>query len=189
MTAAAKVNAWKQRLALLPDQLMFSRFPIDKRTVFHATELSFAFTNLKPVIPGHVLVSPIRVVDRVSSLTPSELSDLFHSAQLVGDAVLKLHPHADSLTMTIQDGPSAGQSVSHVHVHVMPRWATDPFNSSEEGNDSIYSAINQSEEHVARIIPRVDAPDYVEARRREEMVKESLSLRGAVELLLAIRAD
>ena len=176
------ITAWKQRLAGLPEQLLFSRFPIDRRTVFHATELTFAFTNLKPVIPGHVLISPIRVVDRISHLSPSELSDLFSCAQLVGDAVLKAHPHADSLTMTIQDGPSAGQSVKHVHIHIMPRWPTDRFNGSAEGNDAVYAEINSRECELGTAgHPRVDESADTEARRREEMVEEADYLRTFIE--------
>lgn len=45
---------------------------------------------------------------------------MFQSAQTIGKKIEKFHD-AESLTITIQDGPEAGQSVPHVHVHVMPR--------------------------------------------------------------------
>lgn len=179
------ITSWKQCLQALPEQLLFSKFPIDRRTVFYATDKTFAFTNLKPVIPGHVLVSPIRVVDRLSQLTTSEISDLFACAQLVGDAVLKAHPHADSLTVTVQDGPSAGQSVKHVHVHIMPRWPTDRFNASAEGNDSVYAAINDKECELHSSGPRVDESSDTEERRREAMIEEASYLRQILESLLA----
>ena len=187
--AMSTINAWKQRLAALPESLVFWKFPIDRRTVFHVTESTFAFTNLKPVIPGHVLVSPIRVVDRLSQLSTAEIADLFSCAQVVGDAVLKAHPHADSLTYTVQDGPSAGQSVKHVHVHVMPRWGTDRFNNSEAGNDAVYADINKSECELGSRGPRVDESDNVEARRREEMIHEADELRQVVEDLLRGNLD
>ena len=175
---------WKARIANLPAQLSFWKFPIDSRSVFHTTELSFAFTNLKPVIPGHVLVSPIRVVDRLSDLSTDEVADLFVCARFVGDVILKTHPHADSLTFTVQDGSSAGQSVKHVHVHVMPRWPTDRFNESVIGNDSVYEEINQAEVKMGQALPKVDESVLEPDRSRDDMIAEATSLRVAIERVL-----
>jgi bis(5'-adenosyl)-triphosphatase len=176
---------WKARIANLPAQLLFWKFPIDSRSVFHTTELSFAFTNLKPVIPGHVLVSPIRVVDRLSDLSTEEVADLFVCARFVGDVLLKTHPHADSLTFTVQDGSSAGQSVKHVHVHVMPRWSTDRFNRSTIGNDSVYEEINQVEVEMGHALPKVDESVSEPDRCRDDMVAEAAVLRVAIERALS----
>ena len=54
-------------------------------------------------------------------MPPLQVSDLWILAQRVGTA-LEPHYGASSLTLTIQDGPQAGQTVPHVHVHVLPRW-------------------------------------------------------------------
>lgn len=185
------IQRWRSRLGSLPESLQFSRFPIDSRTVFHASEFSFAFTNLKPVIPGHVLVSPIRVVDRLTHLTSEEVADLFQSARLVGDAILKAHPHADSLTFTVQDGPSAGQTVKHVHIHIMPRWATDRFNLSARGNDSVYEEINDSDKGMNGPTDSDDPKEGLHvdecgtARSKEDMIAEGQHLRSVVEEILA----
>jgi diadenosine tetraphosphate (Ap4A) HIT family hydrolase len=45
--------------------------------VFATSPLSFAFVNLKPVVPGHVLVSPKRVVPRFADLSEEEVADLW----------------------------------------------------------------------------------------------------------------
>lgn len=170
-------------MSSLPETLSFSRFPIDSRTVFHVSELSFAFTNLRPVIPGHVLVSPKRVVGRLTSMTDEEVQDLFRVARQVGEAILLAHPHADSLTVTVQDGPSAGQTVPHVHVHVMPRWPSDRFNSSNCGNDAVYSAINESEQRIATQTKMDDESGGPE-RTRESMIEEGQQLRHIVEEIM-----
>ncbi|KAL0978531.1 hypothetical protein UPYG_G00171750 [Umbra pygmaea] len=57
------------------------------------------------------------------------------TTQRVGDLVEKLF-QASSITIAIQDGPEAGQTVKHVHVHVLPRKAGD-FKS----NDNIYDEV------------------------------------------------
>jgi bis(5'-adenosyl)-triphosphatase len=183
----SQLSIWKSRLAALPEYLMFSRFPIDSRTVFHATEFSFAFTNLRPVLPGHVLVSPFRVVDRMCDLTASEVADLFSCAQVVGRAILEAHPRADSLTLTVQDGPSAGQSVKHVHVHIMPRWSEDDFNSSPAGNDAIYEAINQADSELQSQLVRVDEVSTKEPRARDDMIREGEQLREILEKIIGSR--
>ncbi|XP_010138511.1 PREDICTED: bis(5'-adenosyl)-triphosphatase, partial [Buceros rhinoceros silvestris] len=57
-----------------------------------------------------VLVCPLRPVERFRDLCPEEVADLFHTAQRVGNVVEK-HFCGTSLTISIQDGPEAGQTV------------------------------------------------------------------------------
>ncbi|XP_061474739.1 bis(5'-adenosyl)-triphosphatase isoform X3 [Rhineura floridana] len=80
----------------------------------------------------YVLICPLRPVERFRDLHPEEVADLFHTTQLVGN-VVEQHFGGTSLTISVQDGPEAGQTVKHVHVHVLPRKAGD-FSR----NDSIY---------------------------------------------------
>lgn len=88
--------------------------------VFHLTSHSFALVNLKPLLPGHVLVSPLRVVPRLSDLSPEEVSDLFQTVQRVGNMVTRVF-RSDALNIAIQDGAAAGQSVPHVSCGVQMR--------------------------------------------------------------------
>ncbi|KAF5904555.1 bis(5'-adenosyl)-triphosphatase, partial [Clarias magur] len=83
----------------------------------------------------NVLVCPVRPVERFRDLRPDELADLFSTTQKVASAV-ENHFSASSLTIAIQDGPEAGQTVKHVHVHVLPRKPGD-----FDRNDSIYDEI------------------------------------------------
>jgi len=56
---------------------------ISPKHVFLETPLSFAFVNLKPVVPGHVLVCPKRVVEKYEEMTGEEISDLMLASQKV----------------------------------------------------------------------------------------------------------
>ncbi|XP_048111779.1 bis(5'-adenosyl)-triphosphatase isoform X3 [Alosa alosa] len=112
--------------------LRFGQHVIKASAVFLQTELSFALVNRKPVVPGHVLVCPLRPVERFRDLRPDEVADLFSMTQRVASVVEK-HFCGTSLTIAMQDGPEAGQTVKHVHVHVLPR-KTGDF----ERNDSVY---------------------------------------------------
>ncbi|XP_017809793.1 bis(5'-adenosyl)-triphosphatase isoform X2 [Papio anubis] len=105
-----------QTLALLRNfscedmSFRFGQHLIKPSVVFLKTELSFALVNRKPVVPGHVLVCPLRPVERFRDLRPDEVADLFQVTQRVGTVVEK-HFHGTSLTFSMQDGPEAGQTV------------------------------------------------------------------------------
>ncbi|KAG5197623.1 hypothetical protein JEQ12_008352, partial [Ovis aries] len=85
-------------------------------------------------LTADVLVCPLRPVERFRDMSPEEVTDLFQAAQRVGTVVEK-HFQGTSLTFSMQDGPEAGQTVKHVHIHVLPRKAGD-----FQRNDSIYDA-------------------------------------------------
>ncbi|XP_077133854.1 bis(5'-adenosyl)-triphosphatase [Ranitomeya variabilis] len=143
--------------------LWFGKHLIKPTVTFLRTELCFALVNRKPVVPGHVLICPIRSVKRFKDLMPEEISDLFHTVQRVSSVVEK-HFGGTSLTISIQDGPDAGQTVPHVHVHILPRRKGD-----FEKNDTVYEALfDHDKEGLA-------APE--KWRSEEEMEAEADELR------------
>ncbi|KAI5838021.1 HIT-like domain-containing protein [Morchella snyderi] len=118
--------------------------------VFYRTAHSFALVNLKPLLPGHVLVCPNRVVPRLKDLSTEEVTDLFLTVQKIGKAVERLYK-ADSLNIAMQDGAAAGQSVPHVHTHIIPRQFQDL-----EKEDQIYTMLESDDGDLLR--------NYLEAR-------------------------
>uniref|UniRef100_A0A8D2ZNM7 Bis(5'-adenosyl)-triphosphatase n=1 Tax=Scophthalmus maximus TaxID=52904 RepID=A0A8D2ZNM7_SCOMX len=144
--------------------LRFGQHLIKASAVFLQTELSFALVNRKPVVPGHVLVCPVRPVARLRDLQPDEVADLFRTAQVVANLV-ESHFDATSLTIAVQDGPEAGQTVRHVHVHVLPRRKGD-----FERNDSVYEELQRHDQETE------DTPSRW--RSEEEMAAEASDLRG-----------
>jgi len=68
---------------------------------FLETKLSYAFVNLMPLIPGHVLVCPQRIVEKFEQLNPDEVADLFQTAQKVSKAVVKYF-NGTSCTLAVQ---------------------------------------------------------------------------------------
>ncbi|XP_056316550.1 bis(5'-adenosyl)-triphosphatase [Danio aesculapii] len=142
----------------------FGQHIIKSSAVFLKTELSFALVNRKPVVPGHVLVCPLRVVERFRDLRPDEVTDLFMTTQRVSSQIEK-HFQASSLTICVQDGHEAGQTVKHVHVHVLPRKAGD-----FEKNDSIYDEL-QKHDRESQDVPS-------QWRSEEEMAKEASDIRS-----------
>ena len=77
-----------------------------------------------PISPGHTLVVPNRHIGSFFELSPEErqrLLDLLDAAKLVLDSELK----PDGYNIGINDGPSAGQTVPHLHIHLIPRYNGD----------------------------------------------------------------
>ncbi|XP_008788037.2 bifunctional bis(5'-adenosyl)-triphosphatase/adenylylsulfatase FHIT [Phoenix dactylifera] len=142
----------------------FGPYKIDRSEVFYSTPLSYAMVNLKPVLPGHVLICPRREVKRFVDLSADETRDLWLAAKEVGGRLERYH-EASSLTFTIQDGPQAGQTVPHVHIHILPRKRGD-----FEKNDEIYDAIDEKEKELKE---KLDLDKERKDRTSEEMAREA----------------
>lgn len=143
----------------------FGHCKIGSQQVFYRSALSFAFVNLKPVKPGHVLVASLRKVKRFYDLEPPEMSDLFRVVSIVS-RVVERHFQGTSLTISVQDGPQAGQTVQHVHVHVLPRKAGDFAE-----NDEVYKQLETHDKHLD------EDRMHGKVRTVEEMNKEAAALR------------
>jgi bis(5'-adenosyl)-triphosphatase len=135
---------------------------ISATRIFYQTTLSYAFVNLKPIVPGHVLVCPKRIVNRFGELTREEMGDLFCAVQKVGSIVERAF-EGEALTISIQDGEQAGQTIKHVHVHVIPRRKGDFI-----VNDDIYDHL----EHWGKLEDAKRVP-----RTPQQMDEEAAMLR------------
>jgi bis(5'-adenosyl)-triphosphatase len=117
--------------------------------------------NLRPIAVNHVLVVPRRCVARFADLTPAEVTDLWLSAQKIGSR-LEAYGHSRGVRgvqFVIQDGVAAGQTVPHVHVHIVPRTPGDFV-----PNDAVYAELEKQSFHIEE--------DCRQSRTQEEMRKE-----------------
>ncbi|CAD6198155.1 unnamed protein product [Caenorhabditis auriculariae] len=144
----------------------FATFPIDSKTIFYRSAHSFAFVNLKPVLDGHVLISPKRVVEKLTDLTDEETSDLFITAKKV-QVMLEKVQNVHSSTVCVQDGEDSGRTVPHVHVHVLARRPSD-FGGN---TDDLYKNLADH-----------DKNDKIKPRTPEEMAAEAKKYREAMRL-------
>jgi bis(5'-adenosyl)-triphosphatase len=83
-----------------------------------------AIYNAAPILPGHSMIVPKSHVESLMKLNDKELCEL---VRLGRDAVKVLQKafHTRSFNWTIQEGEPAGQTVGHLHVHIIPRSAKD----------------------------------------------------------------
>jgi superfamily II DNA or RNA helicase/diadenosine tetraphosphate (Ap4A) HIT family hydrolase/HKD family nuclease len=91
-----------------------------------ANELAFALADGFPVSPGHTLVVTRRLVPTWFDATPAEQAALLALVNDVRQLLDQtLHPKPDGYNVGFNSGAAAGQTVPHVHVHVIPRYHGD----------------------------------------------------------------
>jgi len=83
-----------------------------------------AFFPLEPATPGHTLVIPRKHVPDVWSLEPPLGAELMSAVVRVGRAVREAVTPA-GMNLISSSGPTAEQSVFHLHLHVVPRYSGD----------------------------------------------------------------
>jgi bis(5'-adenosyl)-triphosphatase len=83
-----------------------------------------ALYNVAPILPGHSLVIPRRHVESFLDLSDEEITGLFLFARNLTGFLIEQFK-ADGFDVSLQDGEVAGQTVPHVHLHVILRWSGD----------------------------------------------------------------
>jgi histidine triad (HIT) family protein len=87
--------------------------------VVYEDEHAVAFRDIRPMAPTHVLVVPRKHIAAIHDLTAED-------AATVGNVLVAARKVADQLGLTaagyrlvINDGDAAGQTVHHIHVHLL----------------------------------------------------------------------
>lgn len=92
-----------------------------------SNSLCYARYDRYPVSPGHILIIPFRHVSAFFDLTPEEQQQAW---ELVFKAKEKitLERQPDGFNIGVNVGEPAGQTVMHVHIHLIPRYTGDMEN-------------------------------------------------------------
>ncbi len=89
-------------------------------------ETAFAFMDIHPMTPGHLLVLPKAPSRNMLDADPADLSALIVAVQRIARAA-KAAFDCDGVTIHQFNEAAAGQSVFHLHFHVLPRWDGQPL--------------------------------------------------------------
>lgn len=96
--------------------ILEKKIPAD---VVYEDDGALAFRDIRPVAPTHVLVIPKRHIAAIHDVTADDASTIGHlfvAARKVAD---QLGLTAGGYRLVVNDGDDAGQTVHHVHVHVL----------------------------------------------------------------------
>jgi histidine triad (HIT) family protein len=92
--------------------------------IVYEDEQVIAFMDAGQVNPGHVLVATKRQVETVMELDDAEAAQLFVVATRLARAVQAAF-QPEGMTLLQTNKPAGWQTVPHVHIHVLPRYADD----------------------------------------------------------------
>lgn len=97
---------------------------IDKHRVVIENELAFVIRDSYPVSPGHTLILPKRHLASLWQTTTEEQLALW---QLLSQAKVQLDEEYQpaGYNIGINDGVQAGQTILHLHIHLIPRYQGD----------------------------------------------------------------
>ena len=95
-------------------------------------EQTLAFMDVMPQADGHTLIVPKVAAETIFDLRPDQLKTLIAVTQRIAAAAKKAFA-AEGITLMQFNGPAAGQTVPHVHFHMIPRHEGKPLRAHARG--------------------------------------------------------
>lgn len=97
---------------------------LPKERIFLSNEFGYAIRDGFPVSTGHTLIVPKRHIPSWFETTNEESQGLLKLLSLAKE-MLEDELNPDGYNIGINDGPTAGQTVPHLHIHLIPRYQND----------------------------------------------------------------
>jgi diadenosine tetraphosphate (Ap4A) HIT family hydrolase len=123
--------------------------------------LVMAFPTNIPITPGHTLICPVRHIQTINDVTAEELTAIKNLIIQLKNA-LKKSLGAEGFNIAWNEGAPAGQSIEHLHIHVVPR---------KNGDEGIYKY--EPREFLYRPGSRSKAPEK-ELQNIAKLIKSQL---------------
>lgn len=95
-----------------------------ERPLIAESDLAFALFDLYPVSPGHALIIPKKHMSSYFDLDEQHQAACMRLLNRVREIVTERH-RPDGFNVGINIGAAAGQTVPHVHIHLIPRYLGD----------------------------------------------------------------
>ena len=89
-------------------------------SVYYSRDNFMAIYNIAPVLPGHSLVIPKKHMTGVLELSNDELFEFFDTARIALRILMRAF-NTDAFDWSVQEKPEAGQTIEHLHLHIVPR--------------------------------------------------------------------
>ena len=85
----------------------------------HEDDDVVAFNDINPQAPTHVLVIPRRHIAMLDDLSESDAATIGTTMVRAAAIARNLHLNADGYRLVVNNGEAAGQTVFHIHVHIL----------------------------------------------------------------------
>jgi len=87
--------------------------------IVHEEDDFLAFHDVTPQAPTHVLIVPKRCIPRIGDALPADAGVLGRMLAAVPEIAQKLGCMESGFRLVINHGPDAGESVPHLHIHLL----------------------------------------------------------------------
>src|SRR5947207_15728430 len=87
--------------------------------IVYEDDLVFAFRDIKPGAPVHVLIVPKKPIPRIAEAKPEDHSVLGHLMLKAAQVAVKVGLGSSGYRLVVNNGPDAGESVPHLHMHIL----------------------------------------------------------------------
>jgi histidine triad (HIT) family protein len=123
---------------------------LKKEDLIYRDELTSVFINSFFVKgnEGHVIVVPNKHIENVYDIDPKYAHAVTDSAQKMSIAIKKAY-ECDGITLRQNNEPAGGQHAFHFHLHVLPRYQGDTYNT--EGGNKITTTLEERRPYIAKI--------------------------------------
>ena len=119
--------------------------------IIYEDEDIVAILDIHPRAPGHTIILPRVPAENILGLPEGQISGVFQGVKKVTD-LLNRSLKPDGFTIGINHGKVSGQTIDHLHIHIIPRWDGD-------GGGSLHSVVNNSSkeslEHIKGLIKKL----------------------------------
>ncbi len=88
------------------------------QTIIYEDDISIVIKDINPQAPTHLLIIPKKVIPKLSDANQEDQEILGH-LMLVATKIAKQLDLDDTFRMVINNGAKAGQSVFHLHLHLL----------------------------------------------------------------------
>ncbi len=115
---------------------------------------SFAFLDIMPRTAGHTLVLPRTAAENILDIDAESLAHLMATVRKLAPKIVKAMD-ADGFILQQFNGAAAGQTVFHLHVHILPR--KEGGRLKHHGSEDNMADEKDLEAVAARIRAEIDA--------------------------------
>ena len=108
---------------MIVDNCIFCKILADEipSSVVYEDDMFRAILDVNPAAKGHVIILPKKHAANIFELPDEEASKILIVARKIAKALKETY-HCDGVNILQNNGEAAGQTVFHLHVHVIPRF-------------------------------------------------------------------
>jgi len=104
------------------EKIIAREIPAD---IVYEDDLVFAFNDINPQAPVHVLVIPKKPIPRIAEAEPEDHQVLGHLLLKAREIAADLGLQENGFRLVINNGIDGGESVPHLHLHILGGRAMD----------------------------------------------------------------